>query len=204
VIHNHADVDVSDLSVIVHTGRSLTAREETELRRCTEAIVVKGARSAERLLDETSLFLHRVEANFPEQKRKILERLHLQDPLLSGRKVLIVDDDVRHIFAVTSMLEQYDMQVFYAENGKEALDILAKKPGIEIVLMDVMMPGMNGLETIRAIRKQDQFKKLPIISLTAKAIKGDREECMAAGASDYLSKPVDSDQLLSLMRVWLY
>jgi hypothetical protein len=204
VIHNHADVDLSDLSVIVHTGRSLTAQEETELRRCTEAIVVKGAKSAERLLDETSLFLHRVEANFPEQKRKILERLHLQDPLLSGRKVLIVDDDVRHIFAVTSMLEQYDMQVFYAENGKEALDILAKKPGIEIILMDVMMPGMNGLETMRAIRKQDQFKKLPIISLTAKAIKGDREECIAAGASDYLSKPVDSDQLLSLMRVWLY
>jgi hypothetical protein len=196
--------DLADLSIIIHTARSLTAREETELRRYTEAIVVKGARSAERLLDETSLFLHRVEANLPEQKRKILERLHLKDPLLSGRKVLIVDDDVRHIFAVTSMLEQYDMQVIYAENGKEALDILAKTPGLEIVLMDVMMPDMDGLQTMRAIRKLDHFKTLPIIALTAKAIKGDREECMAAGASDYLSKPVDSDQLLSLMRVWLY
>jgi len=196
--------DLSDLSVIIHTGRSLTAREETQLRRCSDSIVVKGARSAERLLDETSLFLHRVESQLPEQKRKLLERLHLKDPLLSGRKVLIVDDDVRHIFAVTSMLEQYDMQVIYAENGKEGLDILAKTPGIEIVLIDVMMPEMDGLETTRAIRRLDHFKKLPIIALTAKAIKGDREECMAAGASDYLSKPVDSDQLLSLMRVWLY
>ncbi len=195
---------LADLSVIIHTSRSLTAQEESRLRRNSETIVVKGARSTDRLLDETTLFLHRVESNLPEQKRKILEQLHLKDPLLSGRTVLIVDDDMRHVFAVTSLLEQHDVKVRYAENGQDALKILKTAPGIELVLMDVMMPEMDGFQTMRAIRSLTEFTKLPIIALTAKAMKGDREQCIVAGASDYLSKPVDSDQLLSLMRVWLY
>lgn len=199
-----SDEKLADLPVVVHTGRSLSSNEESELKRYTDAIVVKGAKSLDRLLDETTLFLHRVESNLPEQKRQVLERLHLKDPLLYGRKILIVDDDMRHIFAITSMLEQYDMRVIYAENGQQSIDILKKTPGVELVLMDVMMPGMDGYETMRTIRKLDKCQDLPIIALTAKAMKGDREQCIAAGASDYLSKPVDIDQLLSLMRVWLY
>lgn len=199
-----SDEKLSDLPVIVHTGRTLSSNEESELKRYTDAIVVKGAKSLDRLLDETTLFLHRVESNLPEQKRQVLERLHLKDPLLYGRKILIVDDDMRHIFAITSMLEQYDMRVIYAENGQQSIDILKKTPGVELVLMDVMMPGMDGYEAMRTIRKIDKCQDLPIIALTAKAMKGDREQCIAAGASDYLSKPVDIDQLLSLMRVWLY
>lgn len=199
-----SDEKLADLPVVVHTGRTLSSNEESELKRYTDAIVVKGAKSLDRLLDETTLFLHRVESNLPEQKRQVLERLHLKDPLLYGRKILIVDDDMRHIFAITSMLEQYDMRVIYAENGQQSIDILKKTPGVELVLMDVMMPGMDGYEAMKTIRKLDKCQDLPIIALTAKAMKGDREQCIAAGASDYLSKPVDIDQLLSLMRVWLY
>lgn len=199
-----SDEKLADLPVVVHTGRTLSSNEESELKRFTDAIVVKGAKSLDRLLDETTLFLHRVESNLPEQKRQVLERLHLKDPLLYGRKILIVDDDMRHIFAITSMLEQYDMRVIYAENGQQSIDILQKTPGVELVLMDVMMPGMDGYEAMKTIRKLDKCQDLPIIALTAKAMKGDREQCIAAGASDYLSKPVDIDQLLSLMRVWLY
>ncbi|HEY9774419.1 MAG TPA: response regulator [Planktothrix sp.] len=199
-----SDPALQEMRIIIHTNRSLTSQEETELRRTSEAIVVKGAKSAERLLDETTLFLHRIESNLPEQKRKMLERLHLKDPLLSGRKILIVDDDIRQIFAVTSLLEQYNMQVKYAENGQQALDMLSTTPGIELILMDVMMPDMDGFEAMRRIRDMEQYRNLPIIALTAKAMKGDRDQCHAAGASDYLSKPVDNDQLLSLMRVWLY
>jgi CheY-like chemotaxis protein/CHASE3 domain sensor protein len=200
----HEDLGLRELPIIVHTARSLSQQEETALRRSTEAIIVKGSQSNERLLDETTLFLHRVETSLPEQKRKLLERLRLKDPVLSGRKILIVDDDVRHIFAVTSMLEQYDVNVLYAETGKAALAVLGKDPGIDLVLMDVMMPEMDGLEATRLIRRLHSYQNLPIIALTAKAMKGDREECITAGASDYISKPVDSDQLLSLMRVWLY
>ncbi|MFN8656654.1 MAG: response regulator [Candidatus Obscuribacterales bacterium] len=193
-----------ELSVIVHTARSLTSREETELRRTVEAIIVKGENSAERLLDETTLFLHRIEKNLPEQKRQMLKRLHLKDPVLSGKNALIVDDDVRHIFAVTSMLEQYGMNVSYAESGNEAVRLLETRTDVQVILMDVMMPGMDGFETMKAIRLMPHCKNVPIIALTAKAMKGDREQCIEAGASDYLSKPVDSAQLASLMRVWLY
>jgi len=156
------------------------------------------------LLAETALFLHRVEANLPEPKRRILEQLHRRDPVLAGRKVLVVDDDVRNIFALTSALEANNMLVVHAENGQEGIDVLQSTPGVEAVLMDIMMPGMDGYETTRAIRSISKFKNLPIIALTAKAMKADREKCIEAGASDYISKPLDIDQLLSLLRVWLY
>lgn len=200
----HKDPDCKGVPVIVHTARHLSAQEETELRLKTEAIVVKGTKSPERLLDETTLFLHRIESNLPEQKRKLLEKLHLRDPLLAGRKILVVDDDVRHIFAVTTLLETYDMQVVFAETGRQALDILRATPDIQLVLTDIMMPDMDGYETMREVRKLEKYRNVPIIAITAKAMRGDREVCIAAGASDYLSKPIDSDQLLSLLRVWLY
>jgi CheY-like chemotaxis protein len=156
------------------------------------------------LLDETALFLHRVEAKLPEQKRKMLEQLHDADAVIAGKRVLIVDDDVRNIFSLTSVLEDHGMNVRFAENGKDALAALKEDSAVDAVLMDVMMPEMDGYETTRAIREMPEFKSLPIIALTAKAMKGDREKCIAAGASDYITKPVDTEQLLSLLRVWLY
>jgi hypothetical protein len=161
-------------------------------------------RSPERLLDETSLFLHRVQANLPQPQQQILEKLHQTDPILADKKVLVVDDDVRNIFALTSMLERHRMQVIYAENGRDGLAMLQNTPDVDVVLMDVMMPEMDGYETMRAVRKLSQFASLPMIALTAKAMKGDREKCIEAGASDYITKPVDPEQLLSLLRVWLY
>ncbi|PJB39120.1 MAG: hybrid sensor histidine kinase/response regulator [Deltaproteobacteria bacterium CG_4_9_14_3_um_filter_63_12] len=193
-----------DLPVIVYTGRELSKQEETELKRAAGAIVIKGAKSPERLLDETALFLHRVEAKLPESKQRMLEHARKTDDALVGRKVLLVDDDVRNIFALTSALEREGMQVVYAENGKDGIAMLKKSPGIDVVLMDIMMPEMDGYETTRALRKIDKFKHLPVLALTAKVMKGDRERCIEAGASDYVSKPVDVDQLLSLLRVWLY
>jgi CheY-like chemotaxis protein/signal transduction histidine kinase/HAMP domain-containing protein len=194
----------SHTPVIVYTGKELTRREETKLKRFSEAIVVKDASSPERLLDETSLFLHRVEGKLPREKRRMLEQLHSTDEVLRGRKILIVDDDVRNVFALTSVLESNGMQVLYAENGREGLEMLRENPDVDLVLMDIMMPEMDGYEAIRAIRADEAFQQLPVISLTAKAMKGDREKSVAAGASDYIVKPVDTDQLLSLMRVWLY
>jgi CheY-like chemotaxis protein len=195
---------MQDLPIIIYTGKELSRDEETQLRRYAETIIVKDVKSPERLLDETALFLHRVEAKLPEQKRRMLERLHSTDSLFAGKKVLIVDDDVRNIFSLTSVLESQGMSVVFAENGRDALELLKQQPDVDIVLMDVMMPEMDGYETTRAIREMPQFAELPIISLTAKAMKGDREKSIASGASDYITKPVDVDQLLSLMRVWLY
>ncbi|WP_460201910.1 response regulator, partial [Scytonema sp. NUACC21] len=192
------------LPIIVYTARELTRSEDTQLRRLAETIIVKDVRSPERLLDETALFLHRVQAELPAPKRQILEQLHSSDPVLVGKKVLIIDDDVRNIFALTSMLERYEMQVIYAENGREGVDLLYNTPDVAVVLMDVMMPGMDGYETTRMIRQDERFKSLPIVALTAKAMQGDREKCIDAGASDYITKPVDVEQLLSLLRVWLY
>ena len=192
------------LPVIVYTGKELTRREETKLKRYAETIVVKDARSPERLLDETSLFLHRVESKLPESKRKMLEQLHNTDALFLGKKILIVDDDVRNVFALASALEANGMEVLFAENGREGIEALKANAAVDLVLMDVMMPEMDGYETTQAIRKLPEFEKLPIIALTAKAMRGDRERSIAAGASDYITKPVDTDQLLSLMRVWLY
>ena len=139
----------------------------------------------------------------PPPTRQILEQLHKSDPVLAGKKVLMVDDDVRNIFALTSVLERYDMQILYAENGKDGIDVLESNPDINVILMDVMMPEMDGYETMRTIRKMRKFKSLPMIALTAKAMKGDREKCIEAGASDYLSKPVKIDQLLSLLHAWI-
>jgi signal transduction histidine kinase/CheY-like chemotaxis protein len=190
--------------VIVYTGREMSRQEETELRMISDSIVIKNARSPERLLDETALFLHRVQNKLPEAKRRIIEQVQKNDSVLAGRKVLVVDDDVRNIFAITSALEASQMQVNYAESGQAGIDYLELHPEVEVVLMDVMMPDMDGFEAIRRIRAIDRFKKLPIISVTAKAMKGDREKCLAAGASDYITKPVDMDQLRSLLRVWLY
>jgi CheY-like chemotaxis protein len=165
---------------------------------------VKDARSPERLLDETSLFLHRVEARLPQAKRRMLEQLHSAEEVFNGKKVLIVDDDVRNVFALTSVLEANGMDVIFAENGKDGIECLRANPDVDLVLMDIMMPEMDGYQTMQAVRQIPEFKQLPIISLTAKAMKGDREKSIASGASDYITKPVDTDQLLSLMRVWLY
>jgi HAMP domain-containing protein/CheY-like chemotaxis protein/signal transduction histidine kinase len=198
------DLHVTDLPIIVYTGKDLSKQEETELRLVTEAIVVKGVKSPERLIDETALFLHRVEANLPEPKRRMIEQLRKTDETLAGRKVLIIDDDVRNIFALGTVLGIHGMLTVHAENGKDGIATLKEHPEIEAVLTDIMMPEMDGYETMRTIRSIPQFKKLPIIALTAKAMKGDREKCIEAGASDYISKPVDTDQLLSLLRVWLY
>jgi CheY-like chemotaxis protein len=194
----------ADLPIIIYTGKELTKKQETELRRLADTIIVKDVKSPERLLDETTLFLHRVQANLPTPKRQMLEQVRMVDPILSDKKVLIVDDDMRNIFALTSLLERHQMEALYAENGKDAIETLKATPEINVVLMDVMMPEMDGYETTRLIREDAKFKALPIIALTAKAMKGDREKCIAAGASDYISKPVDTEQLLSLLRVWLY
>ncbi len=193
-----------EIPIIIYTGKELTQQDETRLRRYAETIIVKDVKSPERLLDETALFLHRVESQLPEQKRRMLEQLHTADAVFAGRKVLVVDDDVRNVFSLTSVLEQHGMTVSFAENGKDALAMLDGGADPDVVLMDVMMPEMDGYETMRAIRERPQLRSLPIIALTAKAMKGDREKCIAAGASDYITKPVDVDQLLSLMRVWLY
>ncbi|MEH2354566.1 response regulator [Nostoc sp.] len=192
------------LPIIVYTGKELSRQEETQLRGLAETIIIKNVRSPERLLDETALFLHRVQANLPTPKRQMLEQLHQTDPVLANRKILIVDDDLRNIFALTSFLESYQMQVLFAENGRDGIERLQANPEINIVLMDIMMPEMDGYETTRAIRQQQQFRSLPIIALTAKAMPGDKEKCIEAGASDYITKPVDTEQLLSLLRVWLY
>jgi CheY-like chemotaxis protein len=198
------EIGLRKLPTIVYTGKQLSKREEAELGRLAESVVIKDAQSPERLLDETALFLHRVTANLPESKRRMLEQLHRTDPALTGRTVLIVDDDVRNIFALTTFLERSEMKVVYAESGREGIVRLQEMPEVDAVLMDVMMPEMDGYETMQAIRQMPRFRHLPIIAVTAKAMKGDREKCMEAGASDYIAKPVDMDQLLSLLRVWLY
>jgi CheY-like chemotaxis protein len=196
--------EVGDIPIIIYTGKELTHKEENELQRLAETIIVKDVRSLERLLDETALFLHRVEENLPEPKRQLLEQLHKTDPVLQGKNVLIIDDDMRNIFALTSLLERYDMNVIYAENGKDGIEMLKNTPNIDIALVDIMMPEMDGYEAMRTIREMDQFVSLPLIALTAKAMKGDREKCIEAGASDYITKPADNEQLLSLLRVWLF
>jgi HAMP domain-containing protein/signal transduction histidine kinase/CheY-like chemotaxis protein len=192
------------MPIIVFSAKDLTRTEAIELKRLADTIVVKDVTSIDRLLDQTALFLHRAEAQLPAPARQMLDQLHRTDPLLAGKKVLIIDDDVRNIFALTSVLERYDMQILYAENGKDGIKVLQHNPDVNVILMDVMMPEMDGYETMRAIRKMRKFKALPIISLTAKAMKGDREKCLEAGASDYITKPVETEQLLSLLRVWLY
>ncbi len=193
-----------DLPVVVFTGRELSHDEETQLHAVARSVVVKGVESPERLLDETALFLHRVVADLPETKQQMLDRLHRSDEALVGKTVLVIDDDVRNIFALSSLLERRGMKVLTASTGREAISMLESTPGLAIALMDIMMPEMDGYETIRAIRQNPSFRRLPIIALTAKAMKGDREKCLEAGASEYLAKPVNTEQLLSALRMWLH
>ena len=198
------DGSLSDLPVIVFTGRELSAEEDAQLHTMARSIVVKGVESPERLLDETSLFLHRVVTELPADKQQMIERLHRSDEDLVGRVALLVDDDARNIFALSSMLERRGMRVLTAANGSEAIQLVNSAPDIAIVLMDIMMPEMDGYQTIAAIRENPLFRRLPIIALTAKAMKGDREKSLEAGASEYLAKPVNTEQLLSAMRSWLH
>jgi CheY-like chemotaxis protein/signal transduction histidine kinase len=199
------DETIGQVPIIVFTGRTLTPKEETRLRRVSESIIIKDVKSMERLLDETTLFLHRVVEELPQQKKQMLTELYIKDPVLKGKSVLIVDDDVRNIFALSSILEQQEMEVLYSESGAEAIRMVKQHSDLNVILMDIMMPEMDGYEAIRRIRKlPDKLKDLPIIALTAKAMKGDREKCIRTGASDYIAKPVDIEQLLSLLRVWLY
>jgi HAMP domain-containing protein/CheY-like chemotaxis protein/signal transduction histidine kinase len=195
---------LKDVPIVVFTGKDLTAEEEQQLRKVAKTILLKDVQSPERLFDETALFLHRVVAALPEPKRQLLDRLHSSNDVLRGRKVLIVDDDARNIFALTTMLENQEMEVVSATNGLQAIEVLQQQPDISAVLMDIMMPEMDGYETMREIRKNPEWSILPILALTAKAMKGDRDKCLAAGASDYIAKPVNTAELLSLLRVWLY
>jgi len=193
-----------DLPIVVFTGKELTADEELQLRKIAKSIIIKGVQSPERLLDETALFLHRVVTDLPVEKQQMLDRLHQTDEALAAKKVLVVDDDVRNIFALTGLLERHSMEVLSASNGREAIATLERTPDVAIVLMDIMMPEMDGYQTMRKIRENPKHNLLPMIALTAKAMKGDREKCLEAGASDYIAKPVNTEQLVSLMRVWLH
>jgi CheY-like chemotaxis protein/nitrogen-specific signal transduction histidine kinase len=195
---------LSDLPVIVFTGKELSPEEDARLHALARSVVVKGVESPERLLDETALFLHRVVADLPVEKQRMLDRLHHSDDALVGKKVLVVDDDVRNIFALSSVLERRGMDVITAGTGREAIAKLDSTPEVAIVLMDIMMPEMDGYETMRVIRQNVSLQRLPIIALTAKAMKGDREKCLEAGASEYLAKPVNTEQLLSSLRMWLH
>jgi len=198
------DAQLRDTPIVVFTGRELSEEEAAELRKRAKSIVLKGVRSPERLLDETALFLHRVMSDLPPAKQQMIETLHRSDEPLRGKKVLVVDDDIRNIFALNSLLERHSMQVISANNGQEAIKLVDDTEDLSLVLMDIMMPEMDGYETMRRIRATPKFRTLPIIALTAKAMKGDREKCLEAGASDYVAKPVNTDQLLSLVRMWLY
>ena len=198
------NAQLADVPVVVFTGRELSAEEDAQLHTLARSVVVKGVESPERLLDETSLFLHRVFADLPAEKQRMLERLHRSDDDLVGKSVLVVDDDVRNIFALSSVLERRGMKVLTASTGNEAIKLLETDPELSIVLMDIMMPEMDGYQTMQKIRENPSFRRLPIVALTAKAMKGDREKCFEAGASDYLAKPVNTEQLLSALRMWLH
>jgi HAMP domain-containing protein/CheY-like chemotaxis protein/signal transduction histidine kinase len=198
------DERLRDTPIVVFTGRDLSTAEEEQLRHTAKSIVLKGVRSPERLLDETALFLHRVVTDLPPAKQRMIETLHQSDEPLQDRKVLVVDDDIRNIFALNSLLERHKMAVISATNGQDAINLVESTGDLALVLMDVMMPEMDGYETMRRIRSNPRFRMLPIIALTAKAMKGDREKCLEAGASDYVAKPVNTEQLLSLVRMWLH
>ncbi len=198
------DKKVSDVPIIIYTGKELSKKEDSLLRKYAKSVIIKGAKSPDRLMDEVSLFLHRIESNLPDDKKSPIQLHHTKEDIFNGKKILIVDDDVRNIYALASILGDEDMEIVSAENGKDALNILQENSSIDLVLMDIMMPEMDGYEAMEKIRKHNKYKNIPIIALTAKAMKGDRQKCINAGANDYLSKPVDVDKLLSLLRVWLY
>ena len=195
---------MNHIPVIVYTGKDLSREENARLEKLANTVVLKTAFSNERLLDETTLFLHRVESKLPKDRQYIIRKLHKTDEILKNRRVLIADDDERNVYSLLSALEQEGMDCFTTENGVEALAFLKKEKAVDLILMDVMMPEMDGIEATKAIRQIPAYRKTPIIALTAKAMKDDREKCLAAGMSDYISKPLNVQQLLSLMRVWLY
>lgn len=195
---------INKIPIIVYTGRELSKQDSDRLTMLANTVVLKTVDSKERLLDETILFLHRVESSLPKEKQKIIQSLHNADEILKDKKILLVDDDIRNIYSLTNALEEEGLKFLIANNGMEAISMLKNNPTIDLVLMDVMMPQMDGYEATTEIRKMDEYKKLPIIAMTAKAMKGDKEKCLAVGMSDYISKPVNIKQLLSLMRVWLY
>jgi hypothetical protein len=195
---------LSNLPIIVHTGRELPKEEVDELKRLARSVILKDVQSPERLFDETALFLHRNVARMTEDRRRLVENLHRDGDVLAGKRALIVDDDMRNIFAMTCFLERYEMAITSAENGLDALALLEKGEDFDVILMDIMMPDMDGYETMRRIRAMARYRDLPVLALTAKAMKGDREKCIEAGASDYIAKPVDTEHLLSLLRIWLH
>ena len=195
---------LSQIPVILYADRELTAFESQRLQQCENNLTIKAVRSQERLLDEATLFLHQIEANLPKEKRKMLRIVHDNEAILANKKVLIIDDDVRNAFTLATVLEDRNMEVVAGSNGKEGLALLEAHDDITIILMDIMMPELDGYKTMQAIRKHPRYSKLPIIALTAKAMKGDKAKCIEAGANDYISKPIDTSKLISLMRVWLY
>ncbi len=198
------DNNIDNPPVVIYTGRELSHDEELKLRDYSDSIIIKDVRSEERLLDEVSLFLHRVIAELPDSKREKIERLYNTDELLKDKKILVVDDDMRTLFAVTRVLSEYGMDVIKADGGESALELLAATPDMDLILMDIMMPGLDGYQTIERIRSQQQFKSIPIIALTAKAMPEDRQKCLDAGANDYMTKPIEPISLVSLLRIWLY
>jgi len=200
----HVEQKLSEVPIIVFTGRELSSDEDRQLRRAAKSVIVKGVESPERLLDETALFLHRDVKQMPPAQQNIVRRLHESDDVLREKRVLVVDDDVRNIFAMSSILERHGMEVITAGTGQEAVEKVAADQEIDLVMMDIMMPGMDGYDTMRVIRSRPESRSLPIVALTAKAMKGDREKCLEAGASDYLAKPVVTDQLLGVLRQWLH
>ena len=189
--------------IIIYTGKELTKEENNELQKYAESIIIKGVKSEERLLDETALFLHRTISNLPESKQVIINNLYDKEAVFHSKKILLADDDMRNVFALSKILKERGMEIIKAENGKNALEMLDTHADIDLVLMDIMMPEMDGYEAMRRIRSQGKFRSLPVIALTAKAMKDDKQKCIDAGANDYISKPVDVERLLSLMRVWL-
>lgn len=198
------DDTISYIPIIIYTGKELTLEEEALLTKYADSIIVKGAKSPERLLDETALFLHRIEANLPEEKQRMIRMAHDKDAIFKDKKILLVDDDMRNVFALTHVIEDKGMKIVVGRNGREGLACLDANPDVDLVLMDIMMPEMDGYETTMEIRKQNKYKNLPIIAITAKAMTGDKNKCVEAGANDYLSKPIDTDKLVSLLKVWLY
>jgi len=196
--------DLKNIPVIIHSGKDLSREEEARLRGYASRIIIKGAKSSERLLNEVTLFLHLVESGLSSEKQKMIRNSLDKEATFEGKKVLIVDDDMRNLFSLSNILAAKNMVIWKAGNGREALRSLDEMPAMDIVLMDIMMPEMDGFEAMKTIRADSRFSKLPLIAMTAKALKGDREKCIESGANDYISKPIDMNKLYSLMRIWLH
>jgi CheY-like chemotaxis protein len=204
LIHKLENIKVHNLPpIIVYTGRELTKEENNDLQKYASSIIIKGVKSEERLLDETALFLHRTISNLPESKQLVINNLYDKEAVFHSKTILLVDDDSRNVFALSKVLQERGLKIIKAENGKIALEMLNTHHEINMVLMDIMMPEMDGYEAMKRIRSQGEFKNLPVIALTAKAMKDDKQKCIDAGANDYIAKPIDVEQMLSLMRVWL-